>query len=650
MVMNSKRSFLSRGTAFFVACAMVVLCPVPALFADPNVSTDVRVRYLEWPSNDVQRSDTLYISKDTSQVLRFDRRIVRTAISNPELCDFTPLSPKEILVYAKKPGLANLIVWDEKDKVATYDLYSVLDTDKLKEVLKGIDPENMFQVLPFNETLAVYGMTPTAAKLKRINQAVASYDAKGVSFVTVKDPKQILLEVRFAEINRNGAEDYGLDLEAFLTTDHHVSVFRSMYGGNAVNAEKDDFINPSPYAKRPFGPMESGSLGMPDSSSNADIYATVFGKNLTYSPMLQWLQEKNVLKVIARPNLLAKDGEEAKFHVGGEYPIPLQTANTVSVEYKTYGTQLNFTPEVLDNGAIRLKVKTEVSELDYANTVTITGNQIPGLIERKHETVAELSDGETLLIGGMITQRISEGQSKLPFFGDLPGLKYLFQKKSYARTDVELIVIVTPHIVSAFQLREQKKYFSPDMIKKLEDAARVYKPGFRDIQGDAINQVIAQGEERADFAEFRKVRDEAIEGEVKAQIGAVKAGGRVPMVVSIPSSAIKTAATPTPVPVVTSKPVVVSTPWPVPAASREMEAAITQANKSSSVRETPQASAKPGLWSHISGLWKKDDAAPGSVGGNRTEVTPVKTGSSVTAVSPSLPPDASQLDFKPVQY
>ncbi len=623
------------------------LVPAALLSADGGVNMDVRVRYLPWPSDEVQRSDTLYISKDTSQVLRFDRKIVRTAVSNPELCDFTPLSPKEILIYAKKPGLANLIVWDEKDTIATYDLYSVLDTDKLKEVIRGIDPENAFQVVPFNETLAVYGMTATAAKLKRINQVITAYDAKAVSFVTVKDPKQVLLEVRFAEITRNGAEDYGLDLEAFLTTDHHLYQFRSLYGGNAVNTEDDDFIRPSGRAKNPFGAFEGPAFATPDSTSSTDIFATVFGKNFTYSPVLQWLQDKNILKIIARPNLLAKDGEEAKFLVGGEYPIPVQTATTISIEYKKYGTQLNFTPEVLDDQEIRLKVKTEVSELDYANTVELGGNDVPGLISRTHETVAELKDGETLLIGGMITQRMSEGQSKLPFFGDLPGLKYLFQKKTYARSDVELVVIVTPHVVSAFQLKDKKKFFSPEVVQKLEEAVKVYKPGFHDIQGDAINQVMVQGEGRSDFKEWQKVRDRAIDEDIKTQATITTSrSGAVPAVVTLPPSAVKPTATPRPVAVAMPKAVEVKTPWPAPAASREMEAALTQVKATPVTRVETKAEDKPGFWSRFTSSWKRGSTPAATTSGSNVKVASVP----VATVASVPPPDASQLDFRPVQY
>ncbi|MFH1799586.1 MAG: pilus assembly protein N-terminal domain-containing protein [Candidatus Omnitrophota bacterium] len=580
-----------RGLVIF---AMFFTCvPASPLFAEANSNMDVRVRYLQWPSNDVARSDTLYLSKDTSQVLRFDRNIARTAVSNSELCDFTPLSPKEILIYAKKPGLSNLIVWDDKDKIATYDVYSVLDTDKLKDILKSIDPDNFFRVVPFNETLAVYGMTSTAAKLKQIAQAVTSYDAKAVSFVTVKDPKQILLEVRFAEITRNGAEDYGLDLEAFLTTRNHVASFRSLYGGNALNTDATNLVRPSPFAKQPFGSMVGPAFSDLDSTSSADIVATVFGKNFTYAPILEWLQSKNVLKLIARPNLLAKDGEEAKFLVGGEYPVPLQTATAIEIDYKSYGTQLNFTPEILDNNVIRLKVKTEVSELDYANTVTLGGNTVPSIIERKHETVAELKDGETLMVGGMITQRISEVQRKLPILGDLPGLKFLFQRKEYSRGDVELVVIITPHIVSSFELQEKKKFFSPEMVKKLEEAVEVYQPGFHDLQGDAINQVIIQGEQRADFAEWRRFRDRAILDDVNAQHKLAKREEKVPPVVMIP---------------VTVQPVPV--PQPVPEVNREMETALTQVDGSSAVAEEPeQLSERPSLWSRISSLWKKEDVS-----------------------------------------
>lgn len=509
---------------------------------------NVRVRYLTWPDKDTQKAPVFSIAKGTSQIFRFDRNIQRVSVSDPKICDVTTLGTKEVLINSKESGLTNLIVWDEAQHITSYDIYSVLDPDKLSEVLKNLDHENTFQVVPFNNNLAVYGMTSSAEKLKQINQAVTSYNEKAVSFVTLKNPKQILLEVRLAEITRSSAEDFGLDLEGVINAGNKDFVFRSLYGGNLKNAT-DPSVRPSSITSSEIGPTTGYWAGLPDNTTPVDLFGTMFSKNVSMTPILQWLQTKGVLKLIARPNLLAKDGEEAKFQVGGEFPIPVSNTTTISVDYREYGTQLTFKPEILESNRIRLKTKIEVSELDFAQTITLGNNTVPSIIKRLNETVSELKDGETLLVGGMITQRINETEHKMPFFGDLPVIEKFFKRKEFIRSDVELVILITPHIVDPFMLQNKSKYFPPEVVKQLEKAVEIYKPVYQDRQADAMAHTFTQGEKMGNFSDWKKtttdVMDKALrEQEILDEITSQSKIGQPPQVISLDGSKVAVETSP----------------------------------------------------------------------------------------------------------
>ena len=167
------------------------------------------ILYLDWADHDEVSSGKISIVKGSSQVLRFQRTVSRVAISTEEICDIQPLGKHEVLIYAKQAGSVNLIVWDDQSNVASYEVESILDTKKLAKVIHQIDPTSDIELVPFQGTLAVYGTADTLAKIKEIEQAVKSFDGRAIIYVKVAVPKQILLEVRFAEVNRKASQDFG---------------------------------------------------------------------------------------------------------------------------------------------------------------------------------------------------------------------------------------------------------------------------------------------------------------------------------------------------------------------------------------------------------------------------------------------------------
>ncbi|OIO37890.1 MAG: hypothetical protein AUJ72_03730 [Candidatus Omnitrophica bacterium CG1_02_46_14] len=448
---------------------------------------DATVKSMKWPDYEGAQTSTINILKNTSQVLRFDRPIVRVAVSNMAICDVTMVGEKDILMFAKSAGNANLLVWDANDFISTYYLESTLDINKLHGMLQDIDPNANLKIVPFNDTAAVYGTTETSLKLKQIQEASKAFDKNVISYVRLRESKQVLLEVRFAEVNRKANKDFHLDVQA-ITRWMAISSFTGQTGASLGGADS-------------FTPLDGANTytALPPATGTetiGNVISTYVNKRFRLSEYLKYLEQKNILKLIARPNLVAKDGEEASFVVGGEFPVPTVSTNGVQINYKEFGTKLKFTPEILDGEVIRLKTESEVSELDFSSTVTSGGTTVPSILKRNSQTVSELHDNDSLVIGGLITQKINRVIRKVPLVGDIPVLNMFFKSNEFSRTDVELLIVITPHIVRPFQTDEKKEFYDPQEVMS---ATRPFLSTYKDAQGDAINHLMSQQEVYRDF-------------------------------------------------------------------------------------------------------------------------------------------------------
>lgn len=459
---------------------------------------------LAWPEGG-QSSSTVKITKDTTHVLRFNRDIARVAVSNPAICDITNAGARDILVNAKDAGDANLIVWDKDNNVATYQLSTSLNMERLRALLSGIDPTANISVIPFNKTVAVYGTAATSVKLKQIQDAAKAFDEKVICFVSLRESKQVLLEVRFAEVDRNQNKDFKFDVQGVT----RFWAFGNITGQTGALSEAGESVYSAEHAVVEYETLQSG-LGV---QSVGNLFFPFVSRSLWLTPYLNFLESKNILRVIARPNLLAKEGEEASFLVGGEYPIPTtSTTSGTTITYKDYGTSLKFTPEVLENDVLRLKVAAEVSELDTTTSVTSGGVSVPGLTKRNQSTIAELSANESLVIAGIITQRITKNNRKTPYLGDVPVLGRLFNADEYERADVELIVVITPHLVRPLKLEEKKEFYKPEDVR---EAIKVIAPPYSDKAADSIDRMIVGGESFRDPAQDERELAEQMKAEAK---------------------------------------------------------------------------------------------------------------------------------------
>ncbi|MBI4358037.1 MAG: pilus assembly protein N-terminal domain-containing protein [Candidatus Omnitrophica bacterium] len=503
--------------ASFVVLGLFLIYGVIASFAVEvsNPAEEVmfpQVRYLKWPAFEGMKQEVLNIVSGTSQSFRFDRPVVRASISDPAVCDITTLNRQEILVNAKRTGRVNLMVWDEQNQIASYGIQSTIDLEQLERILRGVDVHTKLDMYAVGDSVVVQGSTGTVLKAKQMEQALAAFDSKAVSLVQVEKPKQVLLEVRFAEVNRKANKDFGLDNQ--LLIDKFTA--QSLFGRNSPSesgASQGLFQQAGRSDSRFLasgGDVAAPFIPPPRSGGTTDLFFSYGEGNTWVANYLQWLVQKNILKIIARPNLLAKDGESAKFLVGGEFPVPVETENRIQVDYREFGTRLEFKPEVLNDDVLRLKILTEVSELDFSTTVSFLSLTFPTILKRTQETVAELREGETLVISGMISQRINQVRKKFPILGDIPLINRAFRRDEFERTDVELLVIITPHIVSSFDLGDKKVLFDQANIDNIREAGRVFLPAFPDAQGDAINEIFTQGEPLQEFDRPEKQVDRAV--------------------------------------------------------------------------------------------------------------------------------------------
>ncbi|MBI3307005.1 MAG: pilus assembly protein N-terminal domain-containing protein [Candidatus Omnitrophica bacterium] len=484
---------------------LLAMAPSKAVFpqdpALPENNADIKeIRQLKWPQPE-DKTETLTIFRSTSQILRFDRPLKRVAVSNSSVCNLTTLGSQEILLYCPRTGKIDLIVWDSSLQTAVYYIQSVIDYPKLEEILRHIDPKANIKVIPYEGTVAVYGSSETAEKVKQIADATKAFNNRAISYVKIDKPKQILLEVRFAEIDRRASRTFGFDGETISRFIVTRSFTGEAHSGTTVDA--DNAFTPR------GGAAAIRQLVGPD-PAKANAYFSYVNRSALIQGNLKWLVTKNILKLIARPNLIALDGQLANFVVGGETPFITSTVTSANVTFKEFGTKLSFTPNVGDHGVIRLSMKVELSELDFSSTVSLQGTTVPTIIKTSHQTIAELKDNQTLVVGGLINQRINRVEKKFPILGDIPGLDRLFKRLEFSRKDIELLIVVTPHLIEPFDNRQKKDLYPPEEVEK---STGIYVPAYPDDHADRMNRLMVQEEDYNDFDGFEWKRAKELEKE-----------------------------------------------------------------------------------------------------------------------------------------
>lgn len=375
----------------------------------------------------------LHVKANQSYLLDTDLRIRRVSIGKPEIADVTVVTPKQLMVTGKAPGTTTLIYWSEAGIPTSVDVNVWIENGVRKDLEKLV-PGEKFEMSGPQDTMILSGTVRNDTAQNRLVEAAKAYSKNVVNLLTVERQEQVMLQVRVAEVDRKTVKELGIN---FLFKVDSVT---------AGYATPNSF---SPYSGTNPNPI-GGLLPEFNFSDAVNLFVAKPGSFATF---LRAMQDKGALKMLAEPNIIVSNGGEGKFLAGGEFPVVYNTSSTgaPSVVYKEFGVRLNFQPKITSNGEIQLKVYQEVSELDFTNSVVLTGYRIPSLKSRKAESAVQLGDGQTFALAGLIDNKISKQVSKIPLLGDIPILGALFRSTRYQEEETELVVMVTPTIVRPYE-------------------------------------------------------------------------------------------------------------------------------------------------------------------------------------------------------
>lgn len=398
---------------------------------------------------DTTTPQKLSLTVGKSLVIESPTAVKRVSLAAPAFADALVLTPRQVYLTGKAPGMTNLTLWEGDTVLATYDVEVSPDIVRLKEKLNEIMPkEDNLRVSSSHDTITLSGTVSNAANLSRA-LAVAQPYGKVINLLEVGGVQQVMLEVRVSEVSKGLARRLGFNFNG-------VSPSGSQFGASVLN-------NLSTVAGQglnfPLGgirPPDISSPGNINVSSNVTALFRFLHEGATWTGFIDAMKDQGLLTVLAEPTLIALSGQTASFNAGGEIPIPESGGlGTVTIVYKKFGVGLGFTPTVLGDGKISMKVTPRVSELDFSNGVQLQGFVIPAFTEREVSTVVELGDGQSFAIAGLLSEHVTEDIAKFPLLGDIPVLGALFRSSSFKRNETELVVIVTPHLVKPLDMSKQ---------------------------------------------------------------------------------------------------------------------------------------------------------------------------------------------------
>ena len=387
------------------------LCATLALSAIPTAATAQVLR------SESATTRVIFVPVDKSMSFRLDQPATKIVVAQPETAEIVATTDRSFYVRGVAVGTTNLLIYGPGGKLQqVVDVRVGYDARSLEQDLGIAFPSEGIRVQTMGEGVLLTGNVSTASVAKRAKELADKFAPDGAtSALTVRASQEVVLEVRILEASRSALQDLGFGLNI---TDGH-SVFSSGSG----------LIGGTPPA---------GAMSVRAKVGTVSIDAT-----------LQALEEKGLLRTLARPNLVAVSGETASFLAGGEFPYPVpQGIDQITIQFRTYGVKLNFLPIVQDNGLIRMKVAPEVSQLDPANSVRLNGVNVPGLITRKADTTVELKNGDSLAMGGLFQRSYDNTVRQFPVLGDIPVLGTLFRSARWRRAETELVIIVTPRLAT----------------------------------------------------------------------------------------------------------------------------------------------------------------------------------------------------------
>ncbi len=397
----------------------------------------------------------LHLLVGRSLVITSPARIKRVSLADPAIAEAIVVSPTQVLVNGKAPGGVSLLLWDDQDQSQAFEVSVDIDVLSLTEKIHQVFPSEPVQVETSKDVVMLSGRISSQAVADKILEVVKNATPKVTSLMQVPaiPAGEILLEVKFAEVEKSALSQFGVNLLSL------------------PNAKNVGTITTQQFSPPTLGQVGGAGGGNSSSSSSATpgsapvafnlsslLNLFIFRPDINLGATISALQDHNVLQILAEPNVMTASGKEASFLAGGEFPFPViqggsgGTAPTVTIQFKEFGVRLTFTPTITADGLIHLKVNPEVSALDFANALTLQGFVVPAISTRRVTSEMDLRDGQSFAIAGLVDNRVTELLSKIPGIGDIPILGKLFQSKSLNKSKDELLVIVTPHIVRPMEV------------------------------------------------------------------------------------------------------------------------------------------------------------------------------------------------------
>ena len=376
-----------------------------------------------------------------SLLINTSERLKRVSITDPNVADVQVVSPTQVIVHGRSAGEVSLLIWDELERSRSFDLRVDVDVTAAAEEEKRVFPDEQITVTPSRSAIVLSGHVSTEDVAVRAGKIAEAYSKNVVNVLTFGPvgAQEVLLEVKFAEVDRSATTQFGINFLSTGAANNIGTVTTGQYGGFGQQRIQDTTGGQT-------GPFQS-NLTLSDA-----LNIFLFRPDIHFGVVIKALQQKNLLQILAEPNLIAVNGKEASFLAGGEFPFPIvqpgQGFTAVTIQFKEFGVKLKFTPVIMPNGNIHLKVVPEVSALDFSNALTISGFTVPALSTRRAETEFELQDGQSFVIAGLMDNRVTNIMNKVPGLGDIPVLGQLFRSKNFQKSNAELMVLCTARKLS----------------------------------------------------------------------------------------------------------------------------------------------------------------------------------------------------------
>jgi pilus assembly protein CpaC len=417
--------------------ALALLAAAAAAQPEPSAAT---------PTLSVDRqlgaAQQMTLEAGQNRLLLLSEQISRVAVADPTVADLKVVTPTQVLLTAKGPGTTDLTLWNKADQPLIIALQVARSVEALKRQLRELFPKEAVSVSAAGDLVVLTGEVSDLRVPERMAEVARLHAKQVANLISVSGTHQVQLEVRFAEVSRSGLKEIGVNLFGQSKTGDKVGGQVGPKNTLGAFLATDQFKVPG-----------TGGAGQPPvfpTQPMNDAFQLFFGAAtpFPFNVTLSLLEQSGLAKVLAEPTLVTLSGQEAKFLAGGELPVPLSsTLGQVTVVWKKFGIQLAFTPTVLDEGTINLRLAAEVSDIDPANGIQATGIVIPGLTSRQAEATLRMGDGQSFAMAGLMSDKVRSTANAVPGLGSLPIIGALFRSSSYRRDETELLVVVTARLV-----------------------------------------------------------------------------------------------------------------------------------------------------------------------------------------------------------